>query len=128
MTSTSSERRHFVRINFDADYKLSTASDEKVWQGKVVDLSLKGVLIDTPDDIKCHKGDLFTLELQISQNIINITSSVTIAHHDEQHIGLHIEHIDLESMTHLRRILELNLGDEHLLERELTEMLNLQTH
>lgn len=124
MSSQSSERRHFTRINFDAHFKLSTVTDTDSWQGNVADLSLKGVLIDTPTRLECHTGDHFKLELQILQNELTISMDVHVAHHDDQHIGFEWEHIDIDSMTHLRRILELNLADPKLLERELHDMLS----
>lgn len=34
-------------------------------------------------------------------------------------LGFECQHIDLDSISHLRRLVELNLGDEELLEREL---------
>ena len=33
-----------------------------------------------------------------------------------------VDHIDLESISHLRRLVELNLGDSSLLERELAAL------
>jgi hypothetical protein len=37
-------------------------------------------------------------------------------------VGLHCRHIDIESLAHLRRLIELNLGDPALLERELAAL------
>jgi hypothetical protein len=37
-------------------------------------------------------------------------------------LGFVCRHIDLESISHLRRLVELNLGDESLLERELAAL------
>ena len=37
-------------------------------------------------------------------------------------LGFICRHIDLESISHLRRLVELNLGDEQLLERELATL------
>jgi hypothetical protein len=42
----------------------------------------------------------------------------TIVHHLANYYGLVCRDIDLESVTHLRRLVELNLGDEALAERE----------
>ena len=44
-----------------------------------------------------------------------------------QFIGIECQHIDLDSMINLRRLVELNLGDERLLERELAEVLNIES-
>ena len=45
-----------------------------------------------------------------------------VVHKTSHHLGLRSLHIDVESISHLRRIIELNLGDAELLNREL-EML-----
>jgi hypothetical protein len=37
-------------------------------------------------------------------------------------LGFVCRHIDLDSISHLRRLVELNLGDETLLERELAAL------
>ena len=44
----------------------------------------------------------------------------TVVHHQGQDYGLACREIDLDSVTHLRRLVALNLGDAALLERELT--------
>jgi hypothetical protein len=47
---------------------------------------------------------------------------VTVAHCESEHVGFHCDHIDIDSITHLRRLVELNLGDPELLERELSAL------
>jgi len=42
-----------------------------------------------------------------------------IANQRDDMMGIVCEHIDVDSMTHLRRLVELNMGDTSLLEREL---------
>lgn len=44
---------------------------------------------------------------------------VTLAHQKDGLLGLQCREIDLDSITHLRRLIELNLGSSELLEREL---------
>jgi len=44
--------------------------------------------------------------------------SCEVAHIEGDHIGLLCRSIDLDSITHLRHLIELNLGDAALLERE----------
>lgn len=39
-----------------------------------------------------------------------------------------IVHIDIDSMTHLRRLIELNVGDDELLHRELEQLADLGQH
>ena len=55
----------------------------------------------------------------------HISMEGKVIHQDGQHIGIECERIDVESMINLRRLVELNMGDENLLERELAEMLKI---
>lgn len=125
---TDSNRRHFTRINFETDYRLSRPDDSQQWSGHVVDLSLHGVLIQQPDDFHCSPGETLQLELILSANDVSIQMEVLVAHLHGDLAGFECQHIDVESMTHLRRILELNLGDPELVEREISEMFNAHQH
>jgi hypothetical protein len=44
----------------------------------------------------------------------------TVVHIDGQQLGLRSDSIDLDSITHLRRLVELNAGDPEMLEREIS--------
>ena len=45
-----------------------------------------------------------------------------IVHTEGPSMGLRCDSIDLDSVTHLRRLIELQLGDPALLERDLAEL------
>ena len=47
----------------------------------------------------------------------------SVAHIDDKTIGFTCENIDLESISHLKRLVELNLGDKALLHRELASLI-----
>jgi hypothetical protein len=47
---------------------------------------------------------------------------VVIAHQQNDELGVRCVDIDLDSITHLRRLVELNLGETELLERELSAL------
>ena len=96
----SSERRHFARVAFNAAAQLSTAEARD--EVRVLDLSFKGALVEVP-----------------SGWTVAIGMSGEVAHIEGRRVGLLCRSIDLDSVTHLRALIELNLGDEALLEREL---------
>jgi len=125
MTDSNQHRRHFTRIHFDTDYQLSTSDGNNQWSGHVVDLSLHGMLIERPDTFSGARGDNFILELILSANDVSIKLEAQLAHAHDDLIGFECKHIDVESMTHLRRVLELNLGDPKLMEREIAEMIDI---
>ena len=54
---------------------------------------------------------------------IELKMEAAIVHKTPEHLGLKCTHIDVDSITHLRRIIELNIGDAELLDRELTSLI-----
>ena len=120
-SSTEQNRRIFTRILFDADTKLQQG--DKTWSTQLIDLSLKGILIEEPDGwTDASENESFTAIVALDDNETKITMQMKMAHHDNQQIGFQCENIDLDSITHLRRLVELNVGDHELLDRELTAL------
>ena len=117
------ERRHFVRVGFDAQALLTTAT--AVFSVHVLDVSLKGVLIATPPQVVLAPGTLCQLTLALADTGHHIAMSTEVAHVRGWHCGLLCRGIDLDSVTHLRRLIELQLGDPALLERDLAELMAL---
>ncbi|MBI1422914.1 MAG: PilZ domain-containing protein [Gammaproteobacteria bacterium] len=128
MSDTSPHRRHLTRIPFDAEYRITDNTTDRPYVGHVIDLSLKGALIERPDALSVHLDDVLSLDLILGEGDLHIQMQARVAHLHEHSIGMVCEHLDLDSMTHLCRFLELNLGSHDQLERELTEMLQLNTH
>ena len=116
----SQDKRHFTRITFDSPVYLS--KDAANWQSELVDISLNGVLIDKPANWQGSVGDLFKLTLDLNESDIEIRMEVEVAHMENDHIGFHCKHIDLDSITHLRRLVELNVGNTEILNRELSAL------
>ena len=110
------EQRRFTRIPFDATATLIKGDRE--WPCELIDLSLKGALVRLSQYWAGQTGDDYALRLKLDEEI-GIRMDVSVAHIEGCQIGLACKDIDLESITHLRRLVELNLGDAALLEREL---------
>jgi len=89
---------------------------------QLIDISLKGALIKKPDSWTAKVGDTGQLRIVLSDNISSISMDIKVAHIEDDHVGFHCEHIDIDSITHLRRLVELNLGDTELLEREFSAL------
>ncbi|MCK8045669.1 PilZ domain-containing protein [Shewanella sp. 1CM18E] len=116
------ERRQFSRLNLTSDAKL--ISGENQWQTQLLDISLNGALIKQPQELTLACQSL-TLEFMIHDSDICVQMQVRIVHQKNQQLGLACLHIDVESISHLRRLLELNLGDASLLDRELERLFGL---
>ena len=118
MTADSDDdRRRFQRIWFDAPVSIEGSGSSVTTT--LVDISLNGVLLVRPDDWAGRTGDSVQLNIQLGDGHTNIHMKVQISHQGPENIGLKCEEIDLESVSHLKRLVELNLGDQQLLEREL---------
>ncbi len=114
------ERRHFVRVSFDAPALLTTATD--AFSVHVLDLSLKGALVMAPAQADLEAGMLCQITIPLADTGNHIAMSTEVAHVEGLHTGLLCRGIDLDSVTHLRRLIELQLGDPALLERDLAEL------
>jgi PilZ domain len=114
---TKPEQRRFTRIPFDATAVLTRGS--RRWESTMMDVSLKGVLVARPENWDILPGEGLTLELEVEGHDVVITMRTVVAHVEADRVGLRCEHIDIDSITHLRRLVELNLGNEEQLQREL---------
>lgn len=117
---SAAERRHFVRVVFDAQAQLITT--EARWNAQLVDLSLKGALLRLGGSKAPEAGEPCLLAVQLGEAQIKMAGD--IAHVDGVMVGVQCSSIDLESITHLRRVVEMNLGGGRLLERELKALVS----
>ena len=121
------ERRHFVRVGFDAPAQITIGAD--TFLAQVLDVSLKGALLRLPPQAlaQARPGLPCQLSVPLLPTQEQLSMATDIAHLDGDLAGLQCRTIDLDSVTHLRRIIELQLGDAALLERDLAELITGQT-
>jgi len=118
------EQRHFTRIPFDAKIRILQANNEQYWAGKLLDISLNGALVSRSNDWPAKIGDKIHLELKLGEDPDTcLQMKTTVAHIDADRVGLHCNQMDLDTATHLHRLLELNLGDPEMLKREFSELI-----
>jgi hypothetical protein len=86
---------------------------------ELVDISLKGALVVRPSGLEAPPGTPAILSVHLTDSPERIVMQVRVAHVTGERLGLQCVSIDMDSMIHLRRMMELNLGDPALLEREL---------
>ena len=112
----TTERRQFRRVRVDADARVY--SDRAMWPTKLVDIGLRGALLERPEDWSGTLGKTQRLELRFHTLLI-VSVNATVAHIGPRIVGYRFQRIDLDSFMRLKRILELNLGDPNLVTREL---------
>ncbi len=111
------DQRKFHRIFYNSEAILTYK--DKQWACELLDISLHGCLLrfQSPWEQK-NIEELYTLTLQLSETT-SIVMELSISHVIGNEAGFKCEHIDLNSISTLRRMVELNLGDSELLERDL---------
>ena len=114
-------RRQFWRAHFHSPVQLAVHGH--VTEAELYDISLKGALVKVPEGWTGKSGEHCQLRLRLSSDA-TISMSCVVAHYSGQRVGLHCDNADLDSMTHLRRLVELNSGDPGLLDRELSALLH----
>jgi predicted component of type VI protein secretion system len=116
---SETRQRQFSRIPFEVSVTLE--QDQHRWETRLLDISLHGALIETPANFEPVEGQPHQLTVHLEGGP-DIRMDVEVAHKEGMQLGLRCAHIDVESITHLRRLVELNLGDPDLLERELSAL------
>ena len=122
MSDHPADRRRFKRIAFDATTELSQG--ENRWPVQLIDLSLKGLLIERPEPWQGDKEQIFSVDIHLSKEV-EIAMDVQLTHEDHGQLGFVCRYINLESVSRLRRLIELNLGDQAVLERELGALIKI---
>lgn len=118
--NNNQERRRFTRIPFDAECELHTDKGSAVVQ--LIDISLRGTLVESERPLPINVGEHARLHLYLANDIL-IEIPATLSHSAHPQYGFVADGIEIDSITHLRRLIELNLGDEALLERELEQLI-----
>lgn len=120
------ERRRFSRVSYSEKCFIKENSAEPSFklETEILDLSLNGALIHRPDDWCDELNKEVTLFFTLSGSDINLLIKGVICHSEEKVLGMKFVSLELESITHLKRLIELNLGDNALLHRELSQLIN----
>lgn len=113
------ERRHYQRVPFIAEVIMSNGEHE--WSCVLLDISLKGMLVVSPSDIVPEENKNYDIELILGENA-TIRMAAKISHINHDQWGMQWTNIDLEGLTHLRRLLELNMADPEEMHRELADL------
>lgn len=121
------ENRRFRRVNFVEAVQVESDDiegvDEVSWQAQCLDISMLGMLLDVPDNFPLVVGTPFEVRLVLSEDV-SIEMPCTLVHVNGKHAGFKAEMMSIESMTSLRRLLELNLADTAEIDRELGELIH----
>ncbi len=121
----SEDRRQFQRVHFDGKAELEWDEHPAVIV-QVENLSLKGVLLSGLDENNTPGvGQRAKLAISLSPEA-SVQMALEIAFVTAGRLGASWVEIDIDGMTHLRRLIALNLGDAAQVDEELNVMLTGQ--
>jgi len=118
--NASGERRRFHRILFDAPTCIETANGNL--QTQLLDISLKGALARTPAHWQPQAGEPVILHVLLDEAGTEITMHALCAHIEADRVGFLCDEIDMDSITQLKRLVAMNIGDDELLQRDLAAL------
>ncbi len=117
------DRRRFNRVCFESPAVIKVG--DCTYESTVIDLSLKGALIIRPKNLLIHIGDNIRIEIKLADDVY-ICMNCSVVYENNDKIGMSCNNIDIDSITHLKRLVELNTPDsESLLERDLENFIDL---
>lgn len=110
-------KRQSHRVEFDCFVEFVTTDSHHVCE--LIDISLKGALIAACSGATPAPGTPCQLIISLDEQKNNqIIMSGIVAHKIENRVGIRCDSIDVDSMAHLRKLIEYNLGDVELVNRD----------
>jgi hypothetical protein len=111
------EKRRFSRITF-IEKSFIEAGGITV-EVNLLDISLKGALIEVGDNVAIQKGDTLQLTFHLGKAEIILQFEAEVIHRDETKAGLKFIKTDLDTMIHLRSLIEARTMDPDKVRDEL---------
>lgn len=118
------ERRKFSRVVYRTPAIIQQG--ELSWQSQVLDLSLKGALLAVPLNWDVGNQDDYDISFMLHDSDIELRMELKLISEDDEYLRFQIDHIDIDSASHLKRLVELNVGNDDLLHREIAQLTDLK--
>ena len=111
--------RQFKRVPFLSHTQVICGN--KTFVGELLDISMRGALLLLRDEADWPTGQICYLDIALANSEIHMQFEAELVHREETHYGFKFLSEDIETFTHLRRLLELNVGDAEVIDRELAD-------
>ncbi len=110
------ELRNYRRIPFHTSATIIWSQEK--FPCELVDLALRGALLQTHSEVPIEIGAHALVEIELANSELKLSFGIELIHREQNQYGFLFVDADDESLAHLRRLLELNLGDDKQVERE----------
>jgi len=103
------DNRYYSRISFVAEAEVFV--DAMCHSAKMLDLSLRGILLDIQSAEAVDIGLSYPIKIHLPSSDTILRFDAEVVHKNDTYAGFKFLSLDVESMTHLRKILDFNTGD-----------------
>jgi len=114
----SDNRRNFSRVKFNSWATL--VYGDQVVKAYLIDIALKGALVELEEEFALEMNKFCDFELHLSGTELVLNMQAQLVYRNEsKRMGFKFVEMELDTLTHLRRLIELNVGDPELVQKEL---------
>jgi c-di-GMP-binding flagellar brake protein YcgR len=110
------DKRRFNRVT--CEEKLLVCFDGSSARAQLLDISLKGALVEFENDVSFQLGDILDITLTLDNSDIVLQFESKVIHRNNNLAGVKFIRIDLDSMIHLRSFIEARTMDPEQVIRE----------
>ena len=103
------DKRRFHRVT--CEEKVLVGLDGSTASAQLLNISLKGALVEFENDVAFQNGDILDITLPLDDSDISLQFEAKVMHRSNNVVGLKFVRIDLDSMIHLRSFIEARTMD-----------------
>jgi hypothetical protein len=111
------EKRRFTRIMFEE--KCVMEFDDRSADARLLNISLKGATVKFEEDVALRQGEDWRLSFHLGNPDFILQFGVKVVHSCGNFAGVKFVETDLNTMFHLRNLLEARTADSEQVRREL---------
>lgn len=115
---SNENHRKFSRTEFNTTCEFTSGG--KTLELRLLNISMKGLLAETEDPNAVEMNAQGELVINLAHSEIVIQTVGKLIHREGERLGFYFLEIDLDSMVHLRKLLEYNTGSPDRIEQELS--------
>jgi len=115
-------KRRFSRITFTI--KCSLSLENQLLEVTLIDIALKGALVEVAQPINAPLKTPCSLTIELQGLDAPLHFSGDVMHVHENKVGVKFTSTDIDSMIHLRSIVESNTADPEKISRELSFLID----
>jgi hypothetical protein len=116
------KHRRFRRIPFEAEVMLKV--QDQTFTGELLDVAMKGAMVGIEKKFSLKLGGQCSLSITLPGSPIQLDFEAELIHVEGHHYGFKFISENLATLTHLRKIIELNTGDVEATRSELSDWLS----